>query len=225
MPLTRQDALRLLRFCLGPDDSGSVELADDGAALVTISPAEPSIGVRTFEAPTFEAALRQAADARLLKAACVEKQIVFLEMGASKAPADAPAPAAPARRARPDLFPKLLAATASLLHETQTERGMSAIFSASSGRIFKRELGRQRERVDLRRERFKLVRRELGDVVGGSLARRARSGRGADRRAGCGAGGDRRRPARTGQHSGQLHAGERRIAGCRRWRAGLVRER
>ncbi len=36
MPLTRLDALRLLRFCLGPDDSGSVELADDGAALVTI---------------------------------------------------------------------------------------------------------------------------------------------------------------------------------------------
>src|SRR6187455_2867785 len=102
MPLTRQDALRLLRFCLGPDDSGSVELADDGAALVTISPAEPSIGVRTFEAPTF-------------KAACVEKQIVFLEMGASKTPADAPPSPAPARRSRPDLFPKLLAATANLL--------------------------------------------------------------------------------------------------------------
>ena len=106
MPLTRQDALRLLRFCLGPDDSGSVELADDGAALVTISPAEPSIGVRTFEAPTFEAALRQAADARLLKAACVEKQIVFLEMGAAKAPADAHRRAARPGAARPELFPE-----------------------------------------------------------------------------------------------------------------------
>jgi hypothetical protein len=172
MPLTRQDALRLLRFCLGPDDSGSVELADDGAALVTISPAEPSIGVRTFEAPTFEAALRQAADARLLKAACVEKQIVFLEMGASKMAAETLPTPAPTRRSRPDLFPKLLAATANLLHETQAERGMSAIFAASSGRIFKRELGRQRERVDARRERFNSVRRELGDMVGGSLARR-----------------------------------------------------
>jgi hypothetical protein len=163
MPLTRQDALRLLRFCLGPDDSGSVELADDGAALVTISPAEPSIGVRTFEAPTFEAALRQAADARLLKAACVEKQIVFLEMGASKMPAETLPTPAPTRRSRPDLFPKLLAATANLLHETQAERGMSAIFAASSGRIFKRELGRQRERVDARRERFNSVRRAAID--------------------------------------------------------------
>ena len=62
MPLTRQDALRLLRFCLGPDDSGSIEVADDGAALVTISPAEPSIGVRTFEASTFDAALRTFAE-------------------------------------------------------------------------------------------------------------------------------------------------------------------
>jgi hypothetical protein len=172
MPLTRQDALRLLRFCLGPDDSGSVELADDGAALVTISPAEPSIGVRTFEAPTFEAALRQAADSRLLKAACVEKQIKFLEMGAAKAPAEAAGSVAPIRKQRPDLFPRLLAATASLLHEVQNERGMSSIFAASSGRIFKRELGRQRERVDTRRERFKAVWREIADTVSGSLARR-----------------------------------------------------
>jgi hypothetical protein len=172
MPLTRQDALRLLRFCLGPDDSGSVETADDGVVLVTISPAEPSIGVRTFEAATFEEALRQAADARLLKAACVEKQIAFLEKGAAKVPADGVPPIPPARRARPDLFPKLLAATAGLLHEVQNERGMSSIFAASSGRIFKRELGRQRERMDFRRERFKAVWRDLGETVGGSLARR-----------------------------------------------------
>src|SRR3954447_13721978 len=107
MPLTRQDALRLLRFCLGPDDSGSIEVADDGAALVTIAPAEPSIGVRTFEATTFDAALRMAVDAGMLKAACVEKQILFLERGGS--PGVDASPAAPPRRFRPDLFPKLLA--------------------------------------------------------------------------------------------------------------------
>ena len=81
MPLTRQDALRLLHFCLGPDDSGSVDLADDGAALVTVAPAEApagGAGVRTFEAATFDAALRQAVDAGMLKGACVEKQIAFL---------------------------------------------------------------------------------------------------------------------------------------------------
>jgi hypothetical protein len=170
VPLTRQDALRLLRFCLGPDDSGSIEVADDGAALVTIAPAEPSIGVRTFEASTFDAALRMAVDAGLLKAACVEKQILFLEGGAPRGP-DA-SPAAPPRRPRPDLFPKLIAAMSGLLHETQNERGMSAIAAASSGRIFRRELPRQRERMDVRRERFLALWREIGDTLGASLAGR-----------------------------------------------------
>jgi hypothetical protein len=170
MPLTRQDALRLLRFCLGPDDSGSIEVADDGAALVTIAPAEPSIGVRTFEASTFDAALRMAVDAGLLKAACVEKQILFLEGGPSRA-TDA-LPATPPRRFRPDLFPKLMAAMSGLLHETQNERGMSAIAAASSGRIFRRELPRQRERMDARRERFLSLWRELSEVLGSSLASR-----------------------------------------------------
>ncbi len=170
MPLTRQDALRLLRFCLGPDDSGSIEVADDGAALVTIAPAEPSIGVRTFEASSFDAALRMAVDAGLLKAACVEKQILFLEGGAARGP-DASA-AAPPRRPRPDLFPKLIATMSGLLHETQNERGMSAIAAASSGRIFRRELPRQRERMDVRRERFLSLWREMGDTLGASLAGR-----------------------------------------------------
>jgi hypothetical protein len=170
MPLTRQDALRLLRFCLGPDDSGSIEVADDGAALVTIAPAEPSIGVRTFEASTFDAALRMAVDAGMLKAACVEKQILFLEKGASRG-AEAFAVATP-RKFRPDLFPKLMAATAGLLHETQNERGMSAITAASGGRIFRRELPRQRERLDARRERFLSLWREVGEAVGTSLGAR-----------------------------------------------------
>jgi len=160
----------LLRFCLGPDDSGSIEVADDGAALVTIAPAEPSIGVRTFEASSFDAALRMAVDAGLLKAACVEKQILFLEGGAARGPD--PSAAAPPRRPRPDLFPKLIAAMSGLLHETQNERGMSAIAAASSGRIFRRELPRQRERMDVRRERFLSLWREMGDTLGASLAGR-----------------------------------------------------
>jgi hypothetical protein len=170
MPLTRQDALRLLRFCLGPDDSGSIEVGDDGAALVTIFPAEPSLGVRTFEAPTFDAALRQAVDAGLLKAACVEKQILFLEGGGSRAGDASPSPVP--RRHRPDMFPKLMAALSGLLHETQNERGMSAIAAASSGRIFRRELPRQRERMDARRERFVSLWRELSDSLGASLSGR-----------------------------------------------------
>jgi hypothetical protein len=175
MPLTRQDALRLLHFCLGPDDSGSVDLADDGAALVTVAPAEApagGAGVRTFEAATFDAALRQAVDAGMLKGACVEKQIAFLSK--DRAPdarggASTPAPTRPPPR---DLFPRLVTATAALLHEVQVERGMSAICAASSGRHFRRELARQRERANAKRDRLTAVRRELAEPMGATLARR-----------------------------------------------------
>ncbi len=177
MPLTRQDALRLLHFCLGPDDSGSVDLADDGAALVTVAPAEApagGAGVRTFEAATFDAALRQAVDAGMLKGACVEKQIAFLSKdrapdarGGRSTPE--PAPTRPPPR---DLFPRLVTAMAALLHEVQVERGMSAICAASSGRHFRRELARQRERANAKRERLTAVRRELAEPMGATLARR-----------------------------------------------------
>jgi hypothetical protein len=176
MPLTRHDALRLLHFCLGPDDSGSVDLADDGAALVTVAPAEAPAGmaaVRTFEAATFDTALRQAADAGMLKAACVEKQIAFLSKGAVAA-RDArstpePAPTRPPPR---DLFPRLVTAVAAVLHELQVERGMSAICAASSGRHFRRDLARQRERADGKRTRLAALRRELAEPLGTTLARR-----------------------------------------------------
>jgi len=183
MPLTRQDALRLLHFCLGPDDSGSVDLADDGAALVTVAPAEApagGAGVRTFEAATFDAALRQAVDAGMLKGACVEKQIAFLSKdGAREARSrdggregratPQPTPTRPPPR---DLFPRLVTAMAALLHEVQVERGMSAICAASSGRHFRRELARQRERANAKRDRMTAVRRELAEPMGATLARR-----------------------------------------------------
>jgi hypothetical protein len=179
MPLTRQDALRLLHFCLGPDDSGSVDLADDGAALVTVAPAEAPAGmagVRTFEAATFDAALRQAADAGMLKAGCVEKQIAFLsrESGGTREarPAGATLAPTPTRPPPRDLFPRLVTAVAALLHELQVERGMSAICAASSGRHFRRELARQRERADGKRTRLASLRRELAEPLGTTLARR-----------------------------------------------------
>jgi Nitrate and nitrite sensing len=174
MPLTHKDALRLLHFCLGPDDSGSVDLADDGAALVTVAPAESPAGVaavRTFEAATFDAALRQAADAGMLKAACVEKQIAFLSKDGDRERRATPEPA-PLRPPPRDLFPRLVSAMASLLHEIQGERGMSAICAASSGRHFRRELTRQRERADARRDRLMALRRELAKPLGTTLQSR-----------------------------------------------------
>ena len=181
MPLTRQDALRLLHFCLGPDDSGSVDLADDGAALVTVAPAEApagGAGVRTFEAATFDAALRQAVDAGMLKGACVEKQIAFLskdvarEARSKDGSREGRATPEPTRPPPRDLFPRLVTAMAALLHEVQVERGMSAICAASSGRHFRRELARQRERANAKRDRLTVVRRELAEPMGATLARR-----------------------------------------------------
>jgi len=174
MPLNRQDALRLLHFCLGPDDSGSVDLADDGAALVTVARAEAptgGAGVRTFEAATFDAALRQAVDAGMLKGACVEKQIAFLSKDGARDGRVTPEPT-PTRRPPRDLFPRLVTAMAALLHEVQVERGMSAICAASSGRHFRRELARQRERANAKRDRMTVVRRELAEPLGTTLARR-----------------------------------------------------
>ena len=174
MPLTRQDALRLLHFCLGPDDSGSVDLADDGAALVTVAPAEApagGAGVRTFEAATFDAALRQAVDAGMLKGACVEKQIAFLSKDGAREGRATPEPT-PTRPPPRDLFPRLVTAMAALLREVQVERGMSAICAASSGRHFRRELARQRERANAKRARMTAVRRELAEPMGATLARR-----------------------------------------------------
>ena len=61
---------------------------------------------------------------------------------------------------------------AALLHEVQVERGMSAICAASSGRHFRRELARQRERANAKRDRLTAVRRELAEPMGATLARR-----------------------------------------------------
>ena len=165
----------MLRFCLGPDDSGSVEVADDGAALVTIAPAEPSIGVRTFEATTFDAALRMAVDAGLLKAACVEKQILFLEGGASRS-ADAPVAAPPApvsARPVPEVDGGDVGAPA---RDAERARHVRDRAASSGRRIFRRELPRQRERMDARRERFLSLWREVvtrSGLAGGPV----RSGR------------------------------------------------
>lgn len=172
MPLTRQDAQRLLHFCLGSDDSGSVDLADDGTALVTVVPADPMAIVRTFEAHTFDVALREAAAAGLLKASCVEKQIAFLSRSAEGRGAEADADALTTRRSIPDLFPKLVTVTAALLHELQAERGISSIYSGSAGRLLKRELTRQRDRTNLRRDRWLAIARDLDGALPPSLSSR-----------------------------------------------------
>ena len=77
MRMRAADARRILSFCL--DRPFDVELADDGpTCVIRISPyGDGAAASQLFEASTFEAALRAAADAGLVRRECIERQIAF----------------------------------------------------------------------------------------------------------------------------------------------------
>ncbi|HVZ73710.1 MAG TPA: nitrate- and nitrite sensing domain-containing protein [Polyangia bacterium] len=154
MPLTQKDAVRILRFCLAADDSGTAAVRDDGACTVTIALCRSSYEVRTFEGASFEEALRGAGRGGALKLACVDKQIAFVARRAPTddvAPTPAPDAATPPAAPADSPFLAFTSAVGTLMHETQRERGVSTLFVASHGRRFGDELQRQRARVDAQR--------------------------------------------------------------------------
>jgi hypothetical protein len=164
MALARSDAVRILRFCLGADDSGDAVLRGDGACVVTIALCRSSYEVSTFEGDSFEEALRRAVSAEVLKAACVDKQIAFR---ARREPAAeeraltppplvdrAPGGAAGAR------FLTMADAIGALLHETQRERGVSTMFVGSDGRLSRAEVARQWRHTETRRAALLALLRE-----------------------------------------------------------------
>jgi hypothetical protein len=168
MPLTQADAVRILRFCLAADDSGSATIGADNECRITIALCRSSYEVRTFDGATFEEALRRAGSAGVLKAACVDKQIAFL---ARRDPGDdepTPTPTPPLDLAPPnDAESPFLAVTDAvhaLLHETQRERGLSTLFVSSRGRLPGPELLRQRSRVDTQRAVLARVLRDAKEV-------------------------------------------------------------
>jgi DNA-binding MarR family transcriptional regulator len=84
MRMRATDARRILSFCL--DRPFDVELADDGPiCVIRISAVgdgnEPA---KVFEAETFEAALRAAAAAGLVRKECIERQIAFYSTGGER---------------------------------------------------------------------------------------------------------------------------------------------
>jgi hypothetical protein len=171
MPLTHVDAVRILRFCLAADDSGSATVGADGECRITVALCRSPYEVRTFEGATFEESLRRAGSAGVLKSACVDKQITFL---ARRDPGDDAAPTptpnvdlmAEAEAPSPAAFPFLVVTDAvhALLHETQRERGLSTLFVASRGRLPGPELLRQRSRVDAQRAVVTRVLRDSTDA-------------------------------------------------------------
>ena len=169
MPLAQVDAVRILRFCLAADDSGSATVGADGECRITVALCRSSYEVRTFDGATFEEALRRAGSAGVLKAACVDKQIAFLarrDPGEEAQPTPTPTP--PLETAPPSAaeFPFLAVTDAvhALLHETQRERGLSTMFVASRGRLPGPELSRQRSRVDTQRAVLARVMRDATET-------------------------------------------------------------
>jgi hypothetical protein len=177
MSLSRQDAIRILRFCLGPDDTGLATGTDD-SCVVTVALCSSSYEVHRFEAPTYEQALRSAAGAGVLKAACVNKQIAFLSRTgpSNDAGTAASGPAGGAVAAQlaemPEPFVELARATAAFLHEAQRERGYSALFVGSAGRLFGTEVAGQRARTDERRAALAPLRERVGPIASPALLRR-----------------------------------------------------
>ena len=135
MPLGREDATRIIRFCMAGTGWGTATRDDDGACVVKIV---QTSGLDTeadrFDGASFEEALRLAADAGKLKSSCLEKQISFLARSLPDAQAgmdlDTPRDSdSTAARAEGRLFPALTALISALVHETQRERGVSSLYA------------------------------------------------------------------------------------------------
>jgi hypothetical protein len=184
MPLSQPDALRILRFCLAADDSGSAAVLPDGDCRITIVLCQSSYEVHTFDGTTFEESLRRAGSAGVLKSACVDKQIAFVSRReVDRGPPDArfpilgppPAPSAHAPLEGDDgasPFLTLASGIHGLVHETQRERGVSTLFAASGGRLFADELAAQWRRTDQQRAALAELLRRTEDAPPPSVLHR-----------------------------------------------------
>jgi hypothetical protein len=154
MALGIDEATRILRFCLAGDGWGTA-VYEDGVCLLKVVLNRPDRAEAClFEGATFEEAFRQAVDAGALKRTSVEKQIAFLNRAtggaSSRAPADKDRPAEHSAFDDEGLFPAMTAVISALVHETQRERGISSLYTASGGRLFATELAEQWRATDRR---------------------------------------------------------------------------
>ena len=193
MPLGREDTTRIIRFCLAGSGWGAAtHEEDDTCVLKLVLTGVDGTEARRFEGTTFEETLLHAIDAGVLKRTCVEKQIAFM------------ARAQPQRGGAPDdetqvgvgvgfgvgagvdkasssmftglaIFPSITISVSALIHETQRERGISSLFTASRARLFGRELVAQWRATDRRRAELAFVRQrssgQLPSPVTHQLAR------------------------------------------------------
>jgi len=174
MALGRDEATRIVRFCLAGDGWGTATYEGDAHVVKLVITSGLSTEPRRFEGASFEQALAEAVSAGVLKAACVEKQIAFLSGATPRAmvgaateergraargtqPARGGEPARggpPARHTQlsldGNLFQDITTLVSALVHETQRERGVSSLYAASGGHRFGAELAAQWRATDRR---------------------------------------------------------------------------
>jgi hypothetical protein len=161
MLLRPEEATRVVRFCLAGDGWGEAVYEEETAVVYIVVNRAPLTATHRFEATTFEEALEQAIAEGLLKRSSVERQIAFVT-GAAKEDGAAPADGAP-DAVNAKLFASVTAAVSALVHETQRERGISSLYTASWGRTFGTELVDQWPRTDQQRAELAVLRRNHGD--------------------------------------------------------------
>ena len=157
MGLSVEEATRIVQFCLAGDGWGKAMYDEDRPTISLLIHAGERTERREFQADTFEGALDAAVVAGVLKSAAVAKQITFLQR-------TTPRPGRP--NGAPVEAPKFHEATAilsALIHETQRERGVSSLYAASNGRIFREELPLQWQTTDRRRAEVTAFRERFGD--------------------------------------------------------------
>lgn len=156
MALGREDATRIVRFCLAGDGWGSATYEGDAHVLKLLLNGAERTDTRRFEGKSFEDVLAQAVAAGVLKESCVAKQISFLQRTTASPPAtareDDDPSTEPATVDAATLFPELTAVVSALVHQTQRERGISSLYAASGGRRYAEELAAQWRATDRRHE-------------------------------------------------------------------------
>lgn len=165
MALSDEEATRVVQFCLAGDGWGVAVSDQDSRVLkVVLSRSASETTAYQFEGATFEAALAAAVDAGVLKSSSVEKQVAFISQASSTA-SDQPMSVQSA------LFAKITAGISALVHETQRERGVSALYAASKGQVFGSELTDQWVRTDRRSRELFTLRRKHAEQLPAGVAR------------------------------------------------------
>lgn len=147
MSIDREDATRIIRFCLAGVGWGAATREDDAYVVKVTRSDDGKTDARRFEGASYEDALRCAAHAGSLNLQCLEKQMTFLArvLPSRGARADATVTDVPdsvsrgaSGRAPPTSTPfsGLTQSISGFLDEAQRERGISALYLASAGRLY-----------------------------------------------------------------------------------------